>query len=150
MLLSEKVAYLRGLMDGLRIDQNTDEGKVMMGIFDLLEEMAYAIMDIEDEREEINNYISNIEEAICDKIGTSESCCDEDPSKDYVDESNQSLEDLKEEEVYQVECPSCNDSIYIDYDMISNGSMNCPNCSELLEFEDGEDYSDDNGEYIDK
>ena len=36
-------------------------------------------------------------------------------------------------------CPSCNDEIYLDEDMVETGSIKCPNCGEMLEFESDEE-----------
>ena len=39
-----------------------------------------------------------------------------------------------EDEVYEIECPACNDVIYLDADMLEEEGMTCPNCGESLEF----------------
>ena len=39
------------------------------------------------------------------------------------------------EEEYEVVCPECGDSIYLNYDMLEEGEMTCPNCGEHLEFD---------------
>ena len=38
--MKEKAAYLKGLIDGLGIDENTKEGKVIKAMSELLSEMA--------------------------------------------------------------------------------------------------------------
>ena len=43
MGISEKVAYLKGLMEGLNIDEQTNEGKLFTAIVDVLDEIALEI-----------------------------------------------------------------------------------------------------------
>ena len=49
MGISEKVAYLKGLAEGLNLDESTKEGKLLLAIVDVLDEMADEFADIEDE-----------------------------------------------------------------------------------------------------
>ena len=37
--------------------------------------------------------------------------------------------------LYEVTCPGCGDTILLDEGMLEEGSLNCPNCNELLEFD---------------
>ena len=48
MTISEKSAYLKGLMDGLSLNTETDEGKMIAAIVDLLGDMAKRVTDIEE------------------------------------------------------------------------------------------------------
>ena len=47
MTISEKSAYLKGLMDGLNLNTESDEGKMIAAIVDLLGDMAKKVTDIE-------------------------------------------------------------------------------------------------------
>ena len=61
MKLGEKVSYLKGLIDGLDINESTKEGKVIARIADILQDMIagltpeqqYAALTIIDRREAI-------------------------------------------------------------------------------------------------
>ena len=46
---SEKAAYLKGLMAGMKISENSDEGKLFAAISDLLEDLSLAVSDLEEE-----------------------------------------------------------------------------------------------------
>ena len=46
--LNERVAYLKGLAEGMKIDENNNEGKLLKNIIEVLEDISEAIMDIED------------------------------------------------------------------------------------------------------
>ena len=58
--------------------------------------------------------------------------------------------DEDDDELYEVTCPTCGDTILIDEGMIEEGSINCPNCNELLEFDVDdltiEDFEEDSEE----
>ena len=74
MTLSEKSAYLKGLMDGLNLSKETPEGKMISGIVDLLQDMTSSISDLEenaiavsDELDEIEDDLDAIEEFLMDE-----------------------------------------------------------------------------------
>ena len=79
-------------------------------------------------------------------------CCDDDCDCDCCDDEDEFDFD-DDDELYEVTCPSCGDTILLDEGMIDEGSINCPNCNELLEFdyddlkiEDFEDSAEDSEE----
>ena len=143
MSISESSAYLKGLMDGLSLNTETDEGKMISAIVDLLGDMAKRITDIEettiaisDELDEIEEDLAAIEAFIMDE--------DDDDFEDYEeDELDWDDEDEDYEEgfdfgdedstIYEVEC-ACGEIINFDEEVLEKGSMKCPNCGETLEF----------------
>ena len=62
MTISEKSAYLKGLMDGLKLNTESDEGKMIAAIVDLLGDMAKRITDIEETTIAISDELDEIEE----------------------------------------------------------------------------------------
>ena len=151
MTISEKSAYLKGLMDGLKLNTEADEGKMIAAIVDLLGDMAKKITDIEDTTIAISDELDEIEEdldAIEDFIMDEE---DEDwDEEDYEDEWDEDEEyeegfDFGDEDstIYEVEC-ACGEIITFDEEVLEQGSMICPNCGETLEFsfEDDEDEAE--------
>ena len=150
MTISEKSAYLKGLMDGLKLDTEKDEGKMIAAIVDLLGDMAKRITDIEETTIAISDELDEIEEdldAIEDYILDEE---DEDyEDDDYEDYDNEDEDDFGDEgfdygdedsTIYEVKC-ACGNVITFDEETLEEGSMICPNCGETLEFswEDEED-----------
>ena len=141
MTIAEKSAYLKGLMDGLKLDTEKDEGKMIAAIVDLLGDMAKRITDIEettiaisDELDEIEEDLDAIEDFIMDE--------DEDDFEDYEedeldwdDEDYEEGFDIGDEDttIYEVEC-ACGEIINFGEDTLERGSMTCPNCGETLEF----------------
>ena len=153
MTISEKSAYLKGLMDGLKLDTETNEGKMIAAIVDLLGDMSKRMVDIEDTTIAISDELDEIEEdldAIEDFI-MDEDDYDDDWDEDYEDddyydpEEDENEEDDEEEPeegfdfgdedttVYEVEC-SCGNVIDFDEEVLESGSIVCPKCGETLEF----------------
>ena len=152
MTISEKSAYLKGLMDGLNLNTETNEGKMIAAIVDLLGDVTRRLHDVEettiaisDELDEIEEDLDAIEDFILDE--------DEyDDDEDWDDEEDEDWDDEDEDyeegfdfgdpetTIYEVEC-ACGNIIDFDEETLEEGSIVCPNCGETLEFslEDDED-----------
>ncbi len=133
MTVTEKVAYLKGLAEGMKMDESTNEGKLLLSIIDTLDDIALSISDLEDNMEELSAQVDEID----DDLGTVEEDLYGDDECDCDDEDD-------DETLYEVECPSCGDVICLDEGMLEEGEIDCPNCGEKLEFdlEDDEDCSE--------
>lgn len=149
MTISEKSAYLKGLMDGLKLNTESDEGKMIAAIVDLLGDVTKRVTDIEettiamsDELDEIEEDLDAIEDYILDE---DEDWDDEDEEDDddvwdfsEPDEDEEDPEegfDFGDEDstIYEVEC-GCGEIIDFDEETLEKGSIVCPNCGETLEF----------------
>jgi hypothetical protein len=64
---------------------------------------------------------------------------EKDTDDDFLDTDDDEISAVDDEELYEVVCPTCNDSIYLTEKMLAEGSINCPGCGELLEFDMSED-----------
>ena len=64
--LSERVSYLRGLVDGLEIDNTTEDGKILALIIDLLDDMAISIEDVEAANNDLCDAQDDVDERLCD------------------------------------------------------------------------------------
>ena len=64
--LSERVNYLRGLVDGLEIDKTTKDGKVLAIIVDILDDMAISIEDVEAANNDLLEASDDADERLCD------------------------------------------------------------------------------------
>ena len=144
MTISEKSAYLKGLMDGLSLNTEADEGKMIAAIVDLLGDMAKRITDIEETTIAISDELDEIEEdldAIEDFILDEEDFEDEEFEDEWdEDEDIEEGFDFGDEEttIYEVEC-ACGEIIDFDEEVLEQGSMICPNCGETLEFSTEDD-----------
>jgi len=144
MTISEKSAYLKGLMDGLNLSTETNEGKMISAIVDLLGDMAKRITDIEettiaisDELDEIEEDLDAIEDYILETEDEDYDDYDDDDFDDYDDEDEYDDEgfDFGDEEttIYEVKC-ACGNVIAFDEDTLEEGSIVCDECGETLEF----------------
>ena len=143
MTLSEKSAYLKGLMEGMKLSTESDEGKMIAAIVDLLgdvtktlgnvQETTIAISDeldeIEDDLDAIEDFIMSMDEDEFDDEDFEED--DEDFDFDDMEEGF----DFGDEEttIYEVTC-ACGEVIAFDEETLEEGSIICENCGEKLEF----------------
>ena len=142
MTISEKAAYLKGLMDGLNLDTDKAEGKMIAAMVELLGDMTKRITDIEETTIAISDELDEIEE---DLDAIEDYILDEEEDEDYEDEEDEDWDGWNEDDeegfdfgdedsiIYEVEC-ACGERINFDEETLEQGSMNCPNCGELLEF----------------
>ena len=145
MTISEKSAYLKGLMEGLSLNTESDEGKMIAAIVDLLGDMAKRVTDIEETTIAISDELDEIEE---DLDAIEDFIMDEDDYEDYEDYEDDWEEEPEEgfdfgdedTTIYEVEC-ACGNIIDFDEETLEKGSIVCPNCGETLEFslEDDDD-----------
>ena len=143
MTLNEKSAYLKGLMDGLSLNTETNEGKMIAAIVELLGDITKKVTNIEDTTIAISDELDEIEEdldAIEDFIMDEEDEWDEEDEEDSWDgwdEDDEEGFDFGDEDstIYEVECPVCGEVINFDEETLENGAIPCPNCGENLEFD---------------
>ncbi len=126
MTISEKVAYIKGLAEGVKLDTKTDEGKIISAIIELLGDICDEIDALDDAQIELAEQLDAVDEDLSDV----EELIYED------DECGCGCDDYEEDdEVYEVVCPNCNDTIYLDEEMLMDGRIDCPNCGTDLEFD---------------
>ncbi len=139
MTNSERAAYIRGLLEGLELDQNDKQVKVLNAIVELLDDLCLSIEEIEEAYDELSGQVDEIDEDLGsleedfyeideDDCGCGCHCHDDDDDEDY--------DDFDDEECYfEVTCPTCGDTIELNGEMLDEGSIDCPNCGEKLEFD---------------
>ena len=129
MTVTEKVAYLKGLAEGLALDAAKPETKIINAMLDVLDELALTVTDLEDgmdliseQLDAVDEDLDELESFVYEELDDCD-CCDDDCCCD------------DEEEYYDVECPSCGEVICVDREILDEGSITCPSCNELLEFD---------------
>jgi DNA-directed RNA polymerase subunit RPC12/RpoP len=137
MKLTEKMSYLQGLIDGLEIDTTTKEGKALTQMSEVMSELVLYVEDLQSQVDELTELcdildedLGQVEDDLYDDDYDCDDCYDDDEDDDDEYEF-----DEDDDELYEVTCPTCGDTILIDEGMIEEGSINCPNCNELLEFD---------------
>lgn len=123
MNITERTAFLQGLLQGLELDETTKEGKLLSAMVGVLEDMANEIADLQAELDELNELadlldedLGAVEEILYEDDCDCDDCCDDEP-------------------MYELTCPTCGEVIYVDEDVLVEGEMECPKCGQELEFD---------------
>lgn len=142
MTISEKVAYLKGLAEGLNLDtEKSKEGKLISVMIGILEEVGLTLEDLEDstaamgeELDAISDDLADVEEIVFDDDDEEEGCCHRGHCHCHDDD-----------DFFEVECPTCGADILVDSDDLANGEVECPGCGAryAMELTDDEDEDDD-------
>lgn len=131
MTITEKVAYLKGLIEGMEFEENSREGKLLKSVMDILSDLATSVEDLEDYTAELTEQVDAIDEDL-DSLESDfyeewdeddDECCCGDEDEDW------------DGEFYDVTCPNCNEEFSVDEETLMEGSIDCPNCGEHLEFD---------------
>ena len=128
MTISEKVAYLKGLAEGLDLDvEKSKEGKLISVMIGILEEVAMSIEDLEENDLDLGEEIDALSDDLADVEEVVFEDEDEEDEEDYDDDW------------FEVECPTCEEPLIIDDEALSEGYIECPNCQSKFSL----DLSDD-------
>ena len=135
MTISEKVAYLKGLAEGLNIDtEKSKEGKLINVMIGILEEIGLAIEDLEENSLALGEEI----DVLSDDLADVEAVVFDDEDEDDYDYDEDEEEEF-DDDWFEVECPNCDEVLVVDEDALEEGYIKCPNC----ETEYSLDLSDD-------
>ena len=130
MTISEKVAYLKGLAEGLDLDvEKSKEGKLISVMIGILEEMAMSIEDLEENDLDLGEEIDALSDDLADV-------------EDVVFESDD--EDDEDEDFFEVECPTCEEPLIIDDEALAEGVVECPNCNQKFALDLSDDVCTEN------
>ena len=170
MKLTEKIAYMKGLIDGMELDRSSKESKAILQMAEVMEEMAVYIDDLQSQVDELTELCDLLDH----DLGEVESdlYCDDDDDEDDDDDDAEYWPDGDEDDDYHlgevlpadyddfsfdddddfdevqyvVKCPSCDETVNLSERQLEEGSIVCPHCGELLEFDYDNiaaDFSDD-------
>ncbi len=124
---TERVSYIRGLAEGLELDENKKEVKVLNAIIDLLDDMALSMTEMEDNMNDIADQLDAVDE----DLGSLED--------DFYDDGEEDEDEDEEGDepgcYYEVTCPNCHETVCLSEDLVKDGQIDCPNCGETLEFD---------------
>ena len=149
MTLNEKTAYLKGLADGLKLDENDDYALVLKKIIEVLDDVAMTVSDLEEKTYELDAYIEEIDEdlgAVEEEIYGGEcdcGCCDDecdcdcdcdcdDDDDEYDEFDDDDFDDDFDDDddvVFEVNCPCCEETICLP-STIDLAHVICPACGE--------------------
>ena len=147
MTITERIAYIKGLAEGLQLDKETKEGKLFGAIIEALEDIALEVTDLTERVDMIDCDLADVEDYIDDL----EEVFDEDADFDDDFWDDEDEDEDEEGSVYEFECPNCHETVYFDesiFDEDEDFELECPACHAKLEMdslfefdadEDGED-----------
>ena len=149
MTVSEKVAYLKGLIDGMGFDADSKNGKLFNAISDILEDLAGNVLELKEGSLEMAENIDALSDDLADVedlvYGEDE---EEDersvPGCGYCCGGSADGEAEEEPVFFDVTCQSCGKTITVDEDVFDLGTVQCPNCGEMMFF--GEEEDEPNGD----
>ena len=125
--LVAKVSYLKGLCDGLKIDEDKPEGKLLSSIVDVLGDIAAAVDDVCDAHEELEEKVDEIDEDLADL---------EELAYDDDEEEDDDADALDDMDFFEIECPNCHEDVMIDFAALDEDKeIVCPNCHQEIELE---------------
>ena len=124
MGISEKVAYLKGLAEGMKLDESTNEGKLLMAIIGVLDDMAEEFADVEDEIVDLEDGL----DAVSDDLNDLEEFL-------YEESADEDDEEDDDDELFVTTCPECEEEVVFDESVLEDGEVICPNCGAKLEFD---------------
>ena len=144
MEITEKVAYLKGLAEGMDLDTDKKVGKLLAAIIDTLADIALELEGIKDEQAELADGL----DAVSDDLEDVENVVFDEWDDEDQEDDEYYYDDLDEdEECYATTCPTCEETIYFDESVLEDGEVLCPNCGERLEFDlEGLDEEEEDGE----
>ena len=124
MTTIEKVAYIKGLMEGMKIDETSDNGKLFKLIVEILGDLTEDVADIED-------YVAELTEQV-DAVDEDLNALEEDFYEEWDEDEDCDCCDCDccdcDEEYYDVTCPSCNEDFEVDEDTLLDGGVDCRGC----------------------
>ncbi len=132
MTISEKVAYLKGLAEGLGLEtEKSKEGKLISVMVGILEEIGISIEDLEENSLALGEEI----DALSDDLAEVEAMLGEDHDCGCG---------CGDEDFFEVDCPSCEGVVVIDEDALMSGEVHCDHCDSHFSLDfSGENSQDD-------
>jgi len=115
--ISNQLSYLKGLIDGLKIDPESEYGIIFEGIINVLDEVNDSIDELAQLQDELTDQVDLIDEDLAvieDELG-----------EEYDDDEDEDFE------YYEIDCPKCGAVVCLDEDFFdTEGPVTCPECGE--------------------
>lgn len=141
--LRKRIAYLQGLVEGLKLDEGKDEARVIKQMIDILADLIDKVEEVEAAQEDLEDYLESIDEDLDDDDDDGDEDEDlDDEDKNGADEDDDELGSISKEELnyVEVECKNCHDIICFEEDLLHDDDIveiTCPNCNQVIFVNDG-------------
>ena len=142
--LTDRVAFLRGLAEGMQLDESKPESKLILKMLDVMDEMAKDNDDLHKALDELNEYMESIDEDLSDmEEDIYGDASDRDDKGDGEDGDNGD-EDDEDERTVEYACPYCGEVMVFDVERFDfDEDYLCPNCHKPLFPEEDEDVENE-------
>ena len=152
--LSRKVGYLKGLMEGMDIDANSANGKLMAGIVDLLSELSDRVEVMDELLDDLNDYVESIDDDLAELEGEHR---DDDDDFSILDDEDEDFDDAfgdGEDKLHLLQpdkdlppapegeegpdalagklCPKCHKMFFTALEDGDEDEYDCPHCGERI------------------
>lgn len=138
MTISEKVAYIQGLFDGLKLDtEKSGEARILSEVLDVLREVGQQLDGMDAAMDQFDQELDILE----DTVSELEEAVFEDEEEDRED----GFGGEDEEDFFEIPCPTCGEDLVVDDEALAAGVVDCPVCGGkfALSFEDEDDGSEE-------
>lgn len=133
MNIKEKASYIKGLMEGMELDESKKETKLLKVILAWMEEASESFVKLEKSVDNICDQIDLLDEDLAtveDELFGEDNCCECDDA--CHDSCDCGCHD--DENYYEVMCPECGEKICLSEETLLDKDMDCPRCGNRLEF----------------
>ena len=142
--LSDKLAYARGLFDGMKMQPDAPEYKLMQALLDALQAASDELKELRDAHDDLSEYVDVLDDDINELESEVYGDFDEDDECDDEDEDDE-CDDEDEDDEDCDECDDCDDCDDEDCeDCCSHASRKelldslmverkCPNCGSAID-----------------
>lgn len=127
MTLTEQAAYLKGLAEGMGLNEADVKDRMILKLLDLTVEMAESIEALETRCNDLADYADELDS----DLGDVEEYLFVDEDEEYDDEDDEDY-DEDEDGLYEAVCPSCGEVICFD-DSCDPSDLICPACGEAFD-----------------
>jgi DNA-directed RNA polymerase subunit RPC12/RpoP len=133
--LSDRVSYLQGLAEGMKLNPEKDSNRVLLEMLNVLGEAADEIDDLRAQLEEQAEYIDSMDDDLADlEDAFFGDDYDEDDMEEWDDEDDDSEKEDGDED----------EGEWDDFDPNEVIVYNCPHCGHEMEFKASEiDFNED-------
>ncbi len=145
--LTDRISYINGLAEGLKLSDETTEGKVLHKVLEMLGEVAAEMDELRRDHDELDDYVesidndlSDLEEAFFgDEDEGCDGCCDdEDEDEDDCKSccgchKSDGDEDEDDDRIVEYTCPHCGAEMTFEVDNFDfDEDYLCPTCHKPL------------------
>ena len=137
--LTDRVSYIKGLAEGLKLDTEKNEGKLIEKMLGLMAEMATELETLRHDHDELNEYVESIDSDLSDMEDTifgdeEEGCgCGHCHHEEKDGEEGEDDEDGEDDNVVEYTCPHCGEEMTFEVDNFDfDEDYLCPNCHQPL------------------